>query len=262
MANEICRSVRRTTAPQTCRIEALGAFEESSDLNRDSCHICPHMFVRAVARATAKMASTASAKPSVTFVTGNKKKLEEVIAILGGDKLPVTVVSQNVDLPELQGTPEDVAREKCKLAAAAVKGPVMTEDTSLCFNALGGMPGVYVKWFLQATGLDGLNNLLAAYADKSAYAQCIFAFSRGPGDEPQLFVGRTPGKIVPARGPTDFGWDPVFQPDGYEGTYAELDKATKNSISHRARSLAKLSEHLSAHGAELGSGAGAATASS
>ena len=72
-----------------------------------------------------------------------------------------------------------------------------------------------------------------AYPDKSAYAQCIFAFSLGPHDEPRVFVGRTPGKIVTARGPKDFGWDPVFQPDGFDGTYAELDKDTKNGISHR-----------------------------
>ena len=90
----------------------------------------------------------------------------------------------------------------------------------------------------------GLNNLLAAYDDKSAYAQCIFAFSLGPGQKPVVFDGRTPGKIVPARGPTDFGWDPVFQPDGFETTYAEMDKAEKNKISHRYRSLAKLQEHL------------------
>lgn len=62
-----------------------------------------------------------------------------------------------------------------------------------------------LQWFLQQLGHDGLNNLLAAYEDKSAYAQCIFAFSRGPGDEPVVFVGRCPGRIVPARGKLDFG---------------------------------------------------------
>lgn len=81
----------------------------------------------------------------------------------------------------------------------------MVEDTSLCYNALGGLPGVYIKWFLEKTGHDGLNNLLAAYPDKSAYAQCIFSFSAGPGHEPITFVGRTEGTIVPARGPLDFG---------------------------------------------------------
>jgi inosine triphosphate pyrophosphatase len=70
--------------------------------------------------------------------------LEEVQAIFGTET-PFSLTNQSLDLPELQGEPEDVAREKCKLAAAQVKGPVMVEDTSLCFNALGGLPGVYIK---------------------------------------------------------------------------------------------------------------------
>ena len=93
-----------------------------------------------------------------------------------------------------------VAIEKCKLAAQKVDGPVMTEDVSLCFTALGGLPGVYIKWFLQKLGHDGLNKMLAAYDDKSAYAQCIFAFSESREHEPILFRGITPGRIVPARG--------------------------------------------------------------
>jgi inosine triphosphate pyrophosphatase len=68
----------------------------------------------------------------------------------------------------------------------------MVEDTSLCFNALGGLPGVYIKWFLEKLGHDGLNRLLAGWEDKTAYAQCIFALSLGPDDEPKVFVGRTP----------------------------------------------------------------------
>ncbi len=71
-------------------------------------------------------------------------RLEEVIDIFGKD-LPFQLISQKIDLPELQGEPEDVAREKCKIAADIVKGPVMVEDTSLCFNALGGLPGIYIK---------------------------------------------------------------------------------------------------------------------
>lgn len=59
------------------------------------------------------------------------------------------------------------------------------------------------------------------------------------------------GRIVPARGPTDFGWDPVFQPDGYNETYAEMDKAEKNKISHRYRSLMELQAYLIANEAEI-----------
>jgi inosine triphosphate pyrophosphatase len=61
-----------------------------------------------------------------------------------------------------------------------------------------------------------------------------------------VFVGRTPGRIVPARGPADFGWDPVFEPDGFDQTYAELDKDVKNGISHRYRALDQLRDFLKA----------------
>ena len=111
-----------------------------------------------------------------------------------------------MSVPELQGDPLEIARKKVLEAAAQVDGPVLTEDTSLCFNALSGLPGPYIKWFLEKTGHAGLNNLLAAYPDKSAYSQCVFAYCAGKGQEPVLFDGRCPGKIVQPRGPTNFGW--------------------------------------------------------
>ena len=87
--------------------------------------------------------------------------------------------------------------------------------------------------------------MLSGFEDKSAYAQCVFALSAGPGCEVRVFDGRTEGTIVPARGPLDFGWDPVFQPDEGGGkTYAELSKPDKNAISHRHRSLAALGSWL------------------
>ncbi|KAJ0612464.1 putative nucleotide diphosphatase [Helianthus annuus] len=90
--------------------------------------------------------------------------------------------------------------------------------------------------------------MLMAYEDKSAYALCIFSLAIGPDSEPLTFVGKTPGKIVPARGPNDFGWDPVFQPDGYEQTYAEMPKEEKNKISHRSRALALVKSHFAEAG--------------
>ena len=123
----------------------------------------------------------------------------------------------------------------------------MVEDTGLCFNAMKGLPGPYIKWFLESLGHDGLNKMLVGFEDHSAYAQCTFAYTPGPEYEPMVFVGKTPGKIVPARGPPDFGWDPIFMPDGYDVTYAEMDKATKNTISHRYRALDALRTYLLAH---------------
>ena len=99
---------------------------------------------------------------------------------------------------------------------------------------------------------------LQGFEDKSAYAQCIFAYSEAPGAAPRLFVGRTPGRIVPARGAGAgaFGWDPVFEPaaaeqaaaGGAQGavalTYAEMPSENKNKISHRFRALDQLRTHL------------------
>eukprot|EP00897_Mesotaenium_endlicherianum_P008032 jgi/Mesen1/7257/ME000373S06322 len=178
----------------------------------------------------------------VTFVTGNAKKLEEVNMILG-DTIPFC--SLKIDLPELQGEPEEISKQKARVAARQVNGPVLVEDTCLCFNALQGLPGITrTKWFLQKTGHQGLNNMLAAYEDKSAYALCVFSLALGPNEEPITFSGRTHGVIVPARGPSSFGWDPVFLPDGYEQTFAEMPKEVKNSISHRRRALDKVRAHF------------------
>ncbi|KAK9916077.1 hypothetical protein WJX75_008323 [Coccomyxa subellipsoidea] len=191
------------------------------------------------------MAASTKAASEIMFATGNANKLREVVAILeAGHPLPFTVKAANLDLPELQGEPTEIAKEKCRLAAQQVGGAVMVEDTSLCFNAMGGLPGPYIKWFLQKLGHDGLNRMLAGFEDKTGYAQCIFAYSPGPSAEPQVFIGRTEGRIVQARGQTSFGWDPIFQPDGYEETYAQLDKAIKNTISHRYRALDKLRDYL------------------
>lgn len=99
------------------------------------------------------------------------------------------------------------------LNTAQVGGPVLVEDTCLCFNALEELPGPYMyvaprvegamglssdqrtidrsKWFLEKLGHEGLNNLLMAYYDKSASAVCTFAYSQGPGHEPLIFQGRT-----------------------------------------------------------------------
>ena len=186
-------------------------------------------------------------KPSLTFVTGNQKKLEEVRQILnkGGSEIPFEITNKKIDLPELQGDTVEIAKEKCRLASKEVRGPVFTEDTSLCFNALNGLPGPYIKWFLEELGHDGLNRMLDGFQDRSAYAQTIIAFTTGPDDEVHVFDGRTDGTIVQPRGSLDFGWDPVFEPiEGNGKTYAEMTKEDKNEISHRSRSMEKFRTFL------------------
>ncbi|BGP53266.1 hypothetical protein JCM8202_002591 [Rhodotorula sphaerocarpa] len=193
---------------------------------------------------------------TVLFVTGNANKLKEVRSILlaatqdpsKGDAAATpsfSVESEDLDVPEVQGTTQEVAMAKVRAAAEIVGGPCITEDTSLGFEALGGLPGPYIKYFMNSVGHEGLNNMLVGFPSKRATALCTFAYSAGPGTEPMLFEGRTEGKIVPARGPANFGWDPVFEPDEGNGkTYAEMDAADKNKISHRYRALDKLRKFL------------------
>ncbi|XP_041064817.1 inosine triphosphate pyrophosphatase [Carcharodon carcharias] len=181
---------------------------------------------------------------NVVFVTGNARKLEEVVQILG-DEFPFTLISKKIDLPEYQGEPDEISIKKCQEAAIQIQGPVIVEDTCLCFNALGGLPGPYIKWFLEKLHPEGLYKMLAGFEDKSAYALCTFAYSTGnPKDPVKLFRGKTPGKIVDPRGPRNFGWDPCFQPDGFDQTYAEMPKAVKNSISHRYKALRELADYF------------------
>ncbi|KIW71545.1 RdgB/HAM1 family non-canonical purine NTP pyrophosphatase [Phialophora macrospora] len=178
----------------------------------------------------------------LNFITGSANKVKETRTILA-DVPGLELQSRNVEGVEIQGSIEEVARDKCSRAARAVNGPVLTEDTALEFQALKGLPGPYIKYFLQALGHEGLNNMLAAYEDKTAFAVCTFAYCAGPDHEPILFQGRCQGKIVPARGPPVFGWDAVFEfEDGQ--TYAEMEKEKKNLISHRGKALAKLKAWL------------------
>lgn len=184
-----------------------------------------------------KVSESGSSKPKLTFITGNKNKLKEVQQILPDD-FPFELVANKLDLPELQGDPKEIAREKCRLAAKDIEGPCFTEDTCLAFDALNGMPGPYIKWFLEKCGHDGLNAMLAGYEDKSATASTLLAFTMGENEEIHVFEGNTKGKIVPPRGSLEFGWDPIFEPDEGKGlTYAEMTKTAKNEISHRGRAL-------------------------
>lgn len=183
----------------------------------------------------------------LVFVSGNANKVKEVKAILSGIST-VEVTNQAIDLPELQGTVEDVAREKCRIAVERCQGPgVITEDTALCFDAMGGLPGVYIKWFLEKLGHEGLNKMLDGFETRSAYALCTLAYAAAPGIEPILFQGRTDGAIVRPRtkaGKPLFGWDPIFEITSTGKTYAEMDDDQKNQISHRFKAFDKLKKHL------------------
>ncbi|ETW84205.1 hypothetical protein HETIRDRAFT_314162 [Heterobasidion irregulare TC 32-1] len=178
----------------------------------------------------------------LSFVTGNANKLKEVQAILLDSQGHLLEIEpKDYDLPEIQGTTQEIAKEKCRAAARLVNGPCIVEDTALCFKAMNGLPGPYIKFFLREVGL---NNMLVGFSTKEAWALCTFAYSSGPEAEPILFEGRTDGTIVPARGTGNFGWDSIFQAENTSQTYAEMDPLEKNKISHRYRALNKMREYL------------------
>nr|QZA75339.1 polyprotein [Cassava brown streak virus] len=177
----------------------------------------------------------------ITFVTGNAQKLKEVKQIFGPT---IPIVSRKIDLPESQGTVEEIIKEKARVAAELVGGPVLVEDTSLCFDALNGLPGPYIKWFLEGIGLEGLYKLVEPYQNRMASALCVFAFVNKVGDDPIIFKGVLRGEIVMPRGPNSFGWDPIFQPLDWKRTFAEMMTEEKNMISHRFRALSLVRDFL------------------
>jgi len=175
------------------------------------------------------------------------------MSIIVGSPLEETfdITNKGFELDELQGTPEFIATRKAKLATEHCDTAVMIEDVSLCFNGLKGLPGPYIKDFLGKLGRQGLFDMLKGFEDKTAYAQCTFAFCQGKGHEPRLFVGKCHGTIVEPRGENMFGWDPVFMPDGFDQTFAEICLEEKNKVSHRGRALALVKEYLESNSDDL-----------
>ncbi|HLP35012.1 MAG TPA: non-canonical purine NTP pyrophosphatase [Amoebophilaceae bacterium] len=173
----------------------------------------------------------------VQFVTSNTGKFKEFQEILG-DGLGFNFVHRALELPELQAPLEEIAVNKCMQAAEIVQGPVLVDDAALAFKALNGLPGPYTKEFLQKIGLVGLNNMLAAYQDKTAQAICTLAYTAGPGKEIKLFTGSVEGQIVVPTHPIKaMSFDAIFQPDGAHSSYAEMGSKAKNNCSHRYKAL-------------------------
>eukprot|EP00760_Papus_ankaliazontas_P022692 PhM_4_TR18934/c0_g1_i2/m.12533/K01519/ITPA; inosine triphosphate pyrophosphatase len=192
--------------------------------------------------------STTTPTHTLHFITGNANKLREVREILSGTN--VEIVATTYDLPELQGAdPISISRAKAVYAYRLAQRPILIEDTSLCFNALGGLPGPYIKWFMEKLGHDGLNKMLVGFDgdNTSAYALCTFALAFSEKEEDVIiFQGTCEGHIVPPRGPTNFGWDPIFEPNESinKQTFAEMPSEEKNQISHRSRALNKVKDWI------------------
>ncbi|MDD4531241.1 MAG: RdgB/HAM1 family non-canonical purine NTP pyrophosphatase [Candidatus Pacebacteria bacterium] len=175
------------------------------------------------------------------FVTGNHQKLKEFEEILG-----VKLNHSDLDLEEIQSVSvEEVAGYKARQAYNFLKEPVIVEDTGLCFEGLNGLPGALIKHFVKKLSLDKICSLLGE--DRKARAvTCICYFD---GEEIKTFVGETEGDIADKpRGTNGFGWDPIFIPEGYEKTFAELSDEEKTSKFMRKEAIKKLKAFLDKEG--------------
>ena len=173
------------------------------------------------------------------FVSSNVGKVREVEAILGAP-----VEQLDLDLPEIQALEVDeVARHKALTAFERAGQPVVVEDTGLYVEALRGLPGALVRWFLATIGPGGICDLIPRGADRTASARTALAYCHGGTVE--TFSGETRGVIVPApAGRGGFGWDPIFQPFGASRTFAEMDIAEKTLYSMRRQALVRLRERI------------------
>lgn len=176
---------------------------------------------------------------NITFITGNAKKAEQLSYYLHHP-----VAHQKLDIPEIQSMDvEFVATEKAKAAYAILGTPVFVEDTALTFEALNGLPGPLIKWFLESLGNDGLVALLASTTNRNATATTCFALCDENGV--QLFTVSCNGRVADTpRGITDFGWNPIFIPEGSDKTWAEMDIAEQSKTSMRRVALKKLQSYL------------------
>ncbi len=181
------------------------------------------------------------------FATHNAGKLREVRQILAPLNIDVlSAADLNLpDIPETGKTFEENALLKATAIQRLTGLPTLADDSGLCIRALDDRPGLYSARFAKEHGgypavFDKLNELLADKNDRSAYFICVMALVLNDNTQ-HVFTGRVDGTILhEPSGIHGFGYDPVFQPDGYTETMAALGDDVKNKISHRAKALTRL----------------------
>ena len=197
----------------------------------------------------------------IVFATNNQHKLQEVRHILGQrvEVLSLNDIGCHDDIPETGTTLEENARQKAEYIWQNYHCDVFADDTGLEVDALGGEPGVYSARYA-GEGHDSEANmakLLQKLGDndhRSARFRTVIALIQKKDVCPcgctsirqeHLFEGIVEGEITRQRsGVWGFGYDPIFRPDGYEQTFADLGEEVKNQISHRARAVKKLCDYL------------------
>lgn len=193
---------------------------------------------------------------TLVFASNNAHKLEEIRAILGNqyEVKSLKDIGCEVDIPETGSTFRENALQKATYVKEHYGYDCFADDSGLQVEALGGEPGVYSARYAQKNGLSfegskdeaNMDVLLQKMAQESNRKACfrtsIALIYQG---ETHFFDGTVEGRIIQEkRGTQGFGYDPLFIPNGYTQTFAELGNDIKNGISHRARAVAKLAEFL------------------
>jgi XTP/dITP diphosphohydrolase len=189
-------------------------------------------------------------KPKIFFGTNNEHKLQEIRQILGHkyEVLSLKDLGKDIDVEETEATLEGNAILKATSFFQYTGIPCFSDDTGLEVEALDGRPGVYSARYAgeNCSYDDNVNKMLGEMKDKQnrkAQFRTVIAFF--DGQQTLTFDGIVNGTIIQEkRGENGFGYDPIFLPDGYQETFAELSPEIKNSISHRGKAVRKFADYI------------------
>ena len=198
----------------------------------------------------------------IVFATNNQHKLQEIRDILGSEFEIVSLkdIGCDVDIPETGNTLEENAMEKAQYVYDHYNLSCFADDTGLEVEALNGEPGVHSARYAEGTDHDSEANMakllrnLEGKDNRQARFRTVIALIQKQDVCPcgctsikkvNRFEGIVDGSIATEKhGTAGFGYDPIFVPEGYDKSFAELGESIKNGISHRARAVAKLAEYL------------------
>lgn len=198
----------------------------------------------------------------IVFATNNHHKLQEIRNILGSEFEIVSLkdIGCDVDIPETGNTLEENAMQKAQYVYDHYNLSCFADDTGLEVEALNGEPGVHSARYAEGTDHDSEANMakllrnLEGKDNRKARFRTVIALIQKQDVCPcgctsikkvNRFEGIVDGSIATEKhGTAGFGYDPIFVPEGYDKSFAELGESIKNGISHRARAVAKLAEYL------------------
>lgn len=175
----------------------------------------------------------------IKFITGNANKFKEISAVVPG-----LLEQLDVDLPEIQEFDAHlIIRDKLEAARLHHDDEFIIEDTSLYLDCLNGLPGPLIKWFVDIQGIPAIAEMCQKMGNTGATAKTIIGYKDKQG-EVHFFENSLRGTIVSPRGDKDFGWGPIFVPEGQGLTFGEMELEVKHEISMRSKAARLLGEFL------------------